>query len=269
MNYSSILEMADSKVRAKVLLHCMKALRKETGRLNYLEIGTAFSTNEGLSTLLVGASIVETFNGNGEVVSIDIDAENIEKSRAIVAEMFPQALPNISWVEGNGVDVLSSVMGNDGKTMDLVFVDGSGDAVLNLLEFTFMLEHISHNGIIVIDDVEFMAETKYLARRDFGKAQLILPFLLIAETFSYYFDKHKTSKPNLKRLKEFAPDFFSELEASPSFKAFMDKIGKYEFVRLSGRLVLVPKPMFAKYFAPLSRDRALLEVKFEDLEGLL
>ena len=82
-------ELAASLNRAKVLYFVLNAfLKSNPQKLNYLEIGTAFSEKEGLSTLLATTFITEA-NLQGRVYSIDIDAANIEASKQIIRSESP------------------------------------------------------------------------------------------------------------------------------------------------------------------------------------
>lgn len=176
-------ELAASLNRAKVLYFVLNAfLKSNPQKLNYLEIGTAFSEKEGLSTLLATTFITEA-NLQGRVYSIDIDAANIEASKQIIRSESPELLNRVRYFEGNSLSVLENAL-HEMPTVDVAFIDGGADARVNLWEFLTIISHLSKYGIIVIDDVSYLAKTTYKARRDFGKAQLIYPLLLGAVAVS-------------------------------------------------------------------------------------
>lgn len=255
---SNFIEMFDEKIRSKILKYFIKRLKNQETNLNYIEIGTAFSLNEGLSTLLAAWSIDQYFN-SGKVISIDISDDNIKKSKAIVQKFSPNSLKHIEYYTGTFKDFYLSNSLN-GQKFNLVFIDGSGDAMINLIEFDTLLKHIHDSGVIVIDDARFMKKTTYTARRDFGKANLIYPLLLISENLEYFMKsnslKNKLITPN------FLDQFFSDSFLSQKVKEY----AAYEFIRVESSLIVFKKDYAIKYLPNVIGDLDYLNLKFSSLE---
>jgi hypothetical protein len=237
---------------------------------NYLEIGTAFSANEGLSTLLAAVFLKET-GIPGRVMSIDIDESHIKSSRDIIHAESPDLTGNVSYFLGNSFEKLPSVL-DELNGVDIAFIDGGGDALVNLYEFDMILEKLNSNGIIVVDDCHYLPKTTYRARRDFGKAQLIYPLLLITDTINYQIDKWtaKSGGRNqglgaMKDQNGFRP-FLSPLLESGPFLEIAEKLRNYAFFKVSSLLVICEHKVIKEGFG-LDPDENLSNLPVKRFEA--
>ena len=254
------VEIFNEKIRAKILHHFIKKIKKNHNIFNYLEIGTAFSLDEGMSTLLAAWSIDQYFN-SGNVTSVDISEINIKKSKEIIQKYSPDSIKYIQYHLGTFKDFyFSNKMVNEQK-LNLTFIDGSGDAMINLIEFDTLLNYMHDSGIIIVDDVRFMKKTSYRARRDFGKASLIYPLLLISENLEYF--KNSQSK-SYEIVPNFLYDFFSDSFINQKVK----KYAAYEFIRVESLLVVFKKGFANEYLPNISEELDYFNLKFSSIEDL-
>lgn len=237
------IEIAKGLTRATILHAAFRAHRKmNPASFNYLEIGTAFSANEGLSTLLAAVFLKEC-GAPGKVMSIDIDESHVKASHDILCAESPDLAQHVAYFLGNSFEKLPPALG-ELNGVDIAFIDGGGDALVNLYEFDLILGNLNSNGIIVVDDCHYLPKTTYRARRDFGKAQLIYPLLLLSDTLNYQVDKWTAKSGSrelaidaMKDATGFRP-FLSPLLGSESFMNLALKLSHYAFFKVSSLLVI-------------------------------
>lgn len=139
---------------------------------------------------------------------------------------------------------------DDIEQIDIAFIDGGGDARLNLFELELLLPKMSPNGVIVIDDVVWLERTGYRARRDFGKAQLILPLLCIADTANFIIDL-MTERNDGDAYKALAamPDMagtgpvFDALVQNDALRGFWRSLAGFDFAKVGSQIFLARKEM--------------------------
>lgn len=168
--------------RARNLIGCLETVKDSgTDHCNYLEIGCCFKEDEGLSTYVAAKFIAERFSDGG-VLSLELDPDHIRASKEIVRKYDPTLLQRIEWIAGNSIQTLPRLLAKT-ERIDFAFIDGGAGPSANLFELLHIWDKLSENGIALIDDCAYLHPTPaYSGRRDFGKAQLILPFLLIVES---------------------------------------------------------------------------------------
>lgn len=184
MKALTIKQCVSELPRARNLVTCLRAASSDKSDVKYVEIGTAFKEDEGLSTY-VAARFLKENNLSGNVYSHDMIPEHIEASQKIVKKYDSSLMKRIEWVKGNSnftvphtLEKLSSV--------DAAFIDGSGHPLFNLFELDCIWRKLSSTGVILVDDCNPLAPSPaYAGRRDFGKAQLILPFLMLMEYLNF------------------------------------------------------------------------------------
>lgn len=184
----SALTLDDCKTklpRAHNLIGCFEFLAASgIETCTYLEIGCCFKEDEGLSTFVAAKFIADQF-ADGRVISLEMDPGHIESSKAIVMKYEPALMDRIAWTAGASLASLPRVL-QSAPQIDFAFVDGGAGPSTNLAELLLIWDRLSVGGIILIDDCTYLHPTEaYEGRRDFGKAQLILPFLLLVEHINY------------------------------------------------------------------------------------
>ena len=102
---------------------------------------------------------VGTFTGMSAIamaeISADIDVYTIDRpnqSGEKVAKEFISKYPNIKYLEGNAIDILLNLPGN----IDIAFIDA--DKKQTQSYFDILINKISANGIIIVDDILWRAE---------------------------------------------------------------------------------------------------------------
>ncbi|WP_150467439.1 O-methyltransferase [Francisella sp. SYW-9] len=133
---------------------------------------------------------VGTFTGMSAIamaeISIDINVYTIDRpnqSGENVAKRFISKYPNIKYFEGNALDILPSLPNN----IDIAFIDA--DKKQTQSYFDILINKMSDNGIIIVDDILWRAEVldpqdkrakaldefnKYVSQRD-DLETLVLP----------------------------------------------------------------------------------------------
>jgi predicted O-methyltransferase YrrM len=266
----SSLDIASQLTRAKVLLAALTACSAgKTSALNYLEIGTAFSEKEGLSTLLAVQFLHEN-TLSGKVVSIDNNANHILMCRDIIFKHNPSLLERVDFLEGDSLNKLPNAL-RALQTVEVAFIDGGGDPLVNLCEFFMIFSHLSQNGIIVIDDVSFLAPTVYYhGRRDFGKAQLIYPLLLLVETLNYRLTtiERQTKRPRnqaAEQLSLMLPANLSGVIADSRFLDLCEQLQSFAFIKV-GSLLLFSTQAVIHETMEISKDSNLSTVNISNLD---
>ncbi|WOO43008.1 class I SAM-dependent methyltransferase [Rubellicoccus peritrichatus] len=244
-------DIAGKLMRARTLLHCLNGVHAGgLNRLNYIEIGTAFKEDEGLSTLLA-AKFIEENDLDGKVISMELFPEHIEQSREIVKKYAPDVLPMIEWHEGYSYLKMSPILESTGE-IHLAFIDGGGSPVENLWEFDAILKYLSPTGVIVVDDCVHLKSTDaYPARRDFGKAQLILPLLHLADTVNFVIDSRRK---DAMTVEDGIASILPHKAMSPFLKGLMEseiciemfqRVKEFAFSQVGSQLVIARKNVMA------------------------
>ncbi len=122
----------------EVIARCIDRIKCE--EINALETGTIRSYNERHeSTRWLGENIQ-----NGHIISIDIEPKSIEISKDICKH-----LNNITWIQGDSLDVLKTQPENH---FDFILLDSVNNKDHIFEEFKIALKLIKLGGIIMIDD---------------------------------------------------------------------------------------------------------------------
>ncbi|MED7788566.1 class I SAM-dependent methyltransferase [Francisella sp. 19X1-34] len=102
---------------------------------------------------------VGTFTGMSAIamaeISADIDVYTIDRpnqSGENVAKEFISKYPKIKYLEGNAIDILPSLPNN----IDIAFIDA--DKKQTQSYFDMLINKMSDNGIIIVDDILWRAE---------------------------------------------------------------------------------------------------------------
>ena len=247
---SDPLEKISGKLtRARNLLHAMRSYEK-TGatRMNYLEVGTCFKSDEGLSTLLAAAFLRET-GMDGHVWSLEADSSHINACRQLIEEEDRGLLDRVTHLEGMSSETMPKAMAAVNE-VDIAFIDGGADARVNLFELEALLPKLSPNGVIVIDDVVWLAQTtKYKGRRDFGKAQMILPILCIADNINYCLsvmtERNGGFEEGLAALKNWpgTSNVFNALVQDNTLLSFWKQLSGFDFAKVNSQIFLARRDM--------------------------
>lgn len=246
--------IGEKLARARALIRCLDEVSKNPrGQLNYLEIGCCFKEDEGMSTFVAAKYIEERFEGRGKVISLDIDPQHIADSKKIVTKYDESLLPLISWSEGLSLKTLPPAL-EKVDLIDLAFVDGGAGPADNLYEFMALWDKMSENGIIVVDDCTYLKPTPaYSGRRDYGKAQLILPFLLVIEHLNYARGAARAALGDVSAedlvvsmvAKPSTTSFTSAFYQEPKFLKIADSYTDMEFVFAGSQLIVGRKPVIS------------------------
>lgn len=165
----------------RVLTHVTGKLASE-GRddLVCAEVGTAFGEEQGSSTLRL-AMAVRQAGPAARLWSIDNDQSHIDQACAILERKGIGEDERIIFHKDIGRNGLRQAV-TATSHFDFVYLDGGANPEHNLDEFLVAHAHLREGGVILIDDAHSMAQTPaYPLPRPFGKATLILPYLIIGE----------------------------------------------------------------------------------------
>lgn len=147
--------------------------------LNIIEIGCMFKEDEGLSTYLIADFLVKRAGGN-RFVSIDYDLDHINASKVLIQNRNSYLSSVIEYRHGPSLSVLPEVL-TDLNKVHFFYLDGGAHPEVCLVEFEQAMMHLAPEGVILVDDVQQIAPSKYWRLpRPLGKATLILPMLIIA-----------------------------------------------------------------------------------------
>ncbi len=165
----------------RVLAHVADKLAARGWRdLICAEVGTAFGEEQGSSTLRL-VKAVQTAGPAARLWSIDNDQNHIDQARAILERKGIQEDERIIFHKDIGRNGLRQAVAAT-PHFDFVYLDGGANPEHNLDEFLVAHAHLREGGVILIDDAHSMAQTPaYALPRPFGKATLILPYLIIGE----------------------------------------------------------------------------------------
>ena len=143
-------------------------------RLNALEVGCMFKTNEGFSTYRI-AHFIQQHRGQRRFISIDSDSEHIDACKQMMGDFAPALLSEVKFLRGHSLEMLPEAL-NEMQSVDFALLDGGASPECCLREFELVVQRLSENGLFLIDDLQDMAPTEaYPFPRMFGKGTLILP----------------------------------------------------------------------------------------------
>lgn len=244
----SVSDCVDKLSRARNIAACLNATaQQDDTEFTYLEIGTCFKEDEGMSTY-VAAQFLEEQNLPGHVYSLELDPDHIASAKQIVEKYNNSLLNKITWVQGNSAQTIPATLAKM-STVDLAFVDGGGHPLFNLFEFQLLWDKLSENGLILIDDCNYLPPSPaYEGRRDYGKAQLILPFLMLMEYINFQpaaigkdIGKPADAPETLDRLLAAAPmtDFSKVIFAHTEFREIAAAFQDMDFSFLTGNQLAV------------------------------
>jgi len=145
-----------------------------------LEVGCMFKEDEGLSTLVLAQSIRMHPKG-GRLISIEYDQTHVHAARRILARQNPDVQHIVEFRVGHSLAHLPSAIQELGA-IDFASLDGGAHPEVCLHEFELVSQHLSPDGVILVDDLQELAPSDaYSLPRPFGKGTLILPMLLIQQ----------------------------------------------------------------------------------------
>jgi len=153
--------------------------KNQKKKLNFFEIGSAYSKNQGIST----AQLADfCYQGGHDFSTVDIAADHTEACKAIVREVCGLDVEkNTTFYTSDSLDALKDLKSRK-LAIDFAYIDGGNDPLQNLKEFQLITEMLSPEGIILVDDLqEINAPDGYQAPRPMGKASLIVPYLILAQ----------------------------------------------------------------------------------------
>lgn len=239
--------IGEKLTRARSLIRCMEeAAKSAQDNFNYLEIGCCFQEVEGMSTFVAAKFIAERYKGNGHVFSLDIDPQHIADSAKIVERYEPSLLSLIKWIEGSSLGTLPRAL-EAVDQLHFAFVDGGAGPAENLFEFLAIWAKLADGGVIVVDDCTFLKPSAgYAGRRDFGKAQMILPFLMTIEHLNFVKGviQDRTGKDDAEAQIESMlqipslSSFTEGLYTSRKFHAIADEFKDMDFVFSGSQLIV-------------------------------
>ncbi|MEO1659101.1 MAG: class I SAM-dependent methyltransferase [Pseudomonadota bacterium] len=246
----SVNDCAKQLPRARNIAACLKAVGTEkTTDFTYLEIGTCFKEDEGMSTYVAAQFLAEQ-DLSGHVYSLELDLEHISASREIVRRHNEHLMDRVTWVQGNSAQTVPETLSQI-ESVDVAFVDGGGHPLFNLFEFQLLWDKLSPDGLILIDDCVYLPPSPgYMGRRDYGKAQLILPFLMLAEYINFQpaaigadIGQPANSPETLERVLAAAPmtEFTRGLFAHAEFRDIAATFEDMDFSFLAGNQLVVGK----------------------------
>jgi hypothetical protein len=152
-----------------------------------------FRTNEGLSTYLV-SRFVKQLTGQKSFISIEYDPEHIQLCKQILGGFDSALLSEVQFLCGNSLEMLPKAL-EQMQSVNFALLDGGAAPECCLREFELVIQKLSKNGLIVIDDLQDMAATPaYPFPRPFGKATLILPYLVVAEYLRIHDERNAQNK---------------------------------------------------------------------------
>lgn len=165
----------------KVLTYIVDNLAKKGMQdLVCAEVGTAFGEDQGSSTLRL-VKAVQAVGQAARLWSIDNDQSHIDQARAILERKGIEDDERIIFHKDIGRNGLRQAVAAT-PHFDFVYLDGGANPEHNLDEFLIAHAHLREGGVILIDDAHSMAQTPaYPLPRPFGKATLVLPYLIIGE----------------------------------------------------------------------------------------
>lgn len=175
-----------------------------TDGFHALEIGCMYTTKEGMSTFRI-ANFLRSHTKTWGFISIEYDPEHIAAAKEILTRRDASLLDIVEFVCGNSVVMLPEAL-EKVKPIDFALLDGGAHPEICLQEFELVTQNLSENGLIVVDDLQFIPSKEFNLR--FGKGTLILPFLIInqyLEHHNIYPDEHYTGiedEPSSALIKE-------------------------------------------------------------------
>lgn len=162
-----------------------------------VEVGCAFQEDEGFSTYLIADFLMRRQSG-GKLYSVDIDEEHIKTCKKLIRRRNPAVLEKIEFRQGYSVHQLPEII-NEIKNAHLFYLDGGAHPEACLYEFEIAQTHLADNGLIIVDDAQFIDSKPWFPDfpLPFGKATLTYPYLIISNYLKYRSDilMSKEGKP--------------------------------------------------------------------------
>lgn len=175
-------EVTKPNLRASVINLCLEMVSQSSAsnRINAVEIGCMYQNIEGFSTY----QIARFMNDSGKphrFISIEYDPEHVDAAKLMLLEIAADLLSEVDFLCGHSLSMLPKAF-EQMPSLDFALLDGGAHPEVCLQEFEMVLERLSRNGLIIIDDLQQIGPSPaYPVPRPFGKGTLILPYLAIAE----------------------------------------------------------------------------------------
>ncbi len=194
--------------RAKVLRLALENVSAtyENEAMTVVEIGCCFNEMEGVSTYLIG-DFLSRRKLRGKVFSIDIEAEHIETCKSIIKKRNPSVLDVVEFRQGHSLHCLQEIIAEQ-RSVHFFYLDGGAHPEVCLWEFETAQTHLLPEGIIIVDDAQFIDSKPWFHQfpLPFGKATLIYPFLLLSNYLKQLDKmrilKEKTLRPSSSFIEE-------------------------------------------------------------------
>jgi hypothetical protein len=166
-------------LRSQVIEASLKTVGAFSKAINAIEIGCMFSESEGLSTMVVAQACASV--PGSRFVSIEYNSDHIAAAKKLMKRHDADLLRTVEFQKGHSLSVLPDECARM-RVVDFALIDGGAHPEVCLAEFEAILPVLSSGGIILVDDLQSIPPSEaYAGRRVFGKATLILPYLVIAE----------------------------------------------------------------------------------------
>ena len=146
--------------------------------INAIEVGCMFKRDEGLSTFLIAQFLHEKAN-QSQFFSIEKNFDHITACQKILNEENGLLTSKTEFLCGDSLKKLPEALQKI-ERVHFALLDGDGHPEVCLCEFEQVIHKLSGNGLILVDDVqEFELTTSYGLPRPFGKATMILPWMVL------------------------------------------------------------------------------------------
>lgn len=175
-------EVTKPNLRASVIDLALEIVSQSStsNGINAIEIGCMFKNNEGFSTYRI-ARFVKDSGKQHRFISIEYNPEHVDAAKLMLLEIDPNSLSGVDFLCGHSLSMLPKAF-EQMPSLDVALLDGGTHPEVCLQEFEMVLERLSRNGLIIIDDLQQIGPSPaYPVPRPFGKGTLIIPYLAIAE----------------------------------------------------------------------------------------
>jgi predicted O-methyltransferase YrrM len=143
----------------------ISALKPETERISYLEIGSA----NGISMALIGMLIKKRWRGKPRLVSVDpyfpegfvegargpgeceihVSIDRAAKARA--RALYARCGMEVELIDRTSIEALTGLI-SAGDHFDLIYIDGSHEGLQPMIDFGLCVPLLKANGVIMLDD---------------------------------------------------------------------------------------------------------------------
>lgn len=124
----------------QIVRHEVSRLLEKFGFVNCLETGTIRSFHEKHEST---RHISEVIGNNGHLLSIDIEAKHIKVAKEITGDP-----ANVSWLQGDSLEVLENLKDN----YQFILLDSVNDKDHIMKEFNFAWPLLTEGGCLIVDD---------------------------------------------------------------------------------------------------------------------